>query len=88
MFSATPQTVSTIVANLERAGAIVRHPHHYHGRIQQIDLSETGKSLLGISGGAGELPPCAPTYPYILQDETLLFSSSPQLYVHSFTITT
>lgn len=42
----TPQTVSTIVANLERAGAIVRQPHHYHGRIQQIDLSETGKSLL------------------------------------------
>ena len=32
----TPQTVSTIVANLERAGAIVRQPHHYHGRIQQI----------------------------------------------------
>jgi hypothetical protein len=24
----------------------VRQPHHYHGRIQQIDLSETGKSLL------------------------------------------
>ncbi|BBF66781.1 MarR family transcriptional regulator [Acidithiobacillus sp. 'AMD consortium'] len=42
----TPQTVSTIVANLERAGAIVRQPHHYHGRIQRIDLSETGKSLL------------------------------------------
>jgi DNA-binding MarR family transcriptional regulator len=42
----TPQTVSTIVANLERAGAIARQPHHYHGRIQQIDLSETGKSLL------------------------------------------
>ncbi|WP_291522746.1 MarR family transcriptional regulator [Acidithiobacillus sp.] len=42
----TPQTVSTIVANLERAGAIVRQPHHHHGRIQQIDLSETGKSLL------------------------------------------
>jgi DNA-binding MarR family transcriptional regulator len=42
----TPQTVSTIVANLERAGAIVRQPHRYHGRIQQIDLSETGKSLL------------------------------------------
>ncbi|MDR7926406.1 hypothetical protein RIE95_05280 [Acidithiobacillus thiooxidans] len=48
LFSATPQTVSTIVANLERAGAILRHPHHYHGRIQQIDLSETGKSLLGM----------------------------------------
>jgi Transcriptional regulators len=46
LFSATPQTVSTIVANLERAGAIVRQPHHYHGRIQQIDLSEIGKSLL------------------------------------------
>ena len=30
----------------ENVNPIVRQPHRYHGRIQQIDLSETGKSLL------------------------------------------
>lgn len=42
----TPQTVSVIVANLERAGSIVRRPHAIHGRIQHLDLSENGKALL------------------------------------------
>lgn len=42
----TPQTVSIIINNLERAEAIVRRPHHYHGRVQQIEISETGKTLL------------------------------------------
>ena len=42
----TPQTVSVIVANLERSGAIVRRPHAVHGRIQQIDVTEAGRALL------------------------------------------
>ncbi len=42
----TPQTVSVIVANLERAGSIVRRPHAIHGRIQHLDLSESGNALL------------------------------------------
>jgi len=42
----TPQTVSVIVANLERAGAVVRRPHAIHGRIRQIDLSRAGRTLL------------------------------------------
>ena len=42
----TPQTVSVIVANLERAGSIVRRPHSVHGRILTIELSEGGKDLL------------------------------------------
>jgi DNA-binding MarR family transcriptional regulator len=42
----TPQTVSVIIANLERMGAIVRRPHEIHGRIQHIDLSPKGKALL------------------------------------------
>ncbi len=42
----TPQTVSVIVANLERAGSITRRPHAVHGRIQHIDLSENGRELL------------------------------------------
>ncbi len=42
----TPQTVSVIVANLKRAGSIVRRPHAIHGRIQHLDLSESGNALL------------------------------------------
>jgi DNA-binding MarR family transcriptional regulator len=42
----TPPTVSVIVGNLERAGLIVRTPHQVHGRIQQIEVTEEGKSLL------------------------------------------
>ncbi len=42
----TPQTASVIVANLERAGAITRKAHPVHGRIQELGLSETGRTLL------------------------------------------
>ncbi|WP_296738868.1 MarR family transcriptional regulator [Mesorhizobium sp.] len=42
----TPQTVSVIVANLEKAGSLVRKPHAVHGRIQHLDLSEGGRALL------------------------------------------
>jgi DNA-binding MarR family transcriptional regulator len=42
----TPQTVSVIVANLLRTGAIARRPHAVHGRIQHIDATDQGKALL------------------------------------------
>lgn len=42
----TPQTVSVIVANLEKAGAIARRPHPVHGRIQAIALTAAGEALL------------------------------------------
>lgn len=42
----TPQTVSVIVANLERSGAITRRPHAVHGRIQHIDVTPEGLALL------------------------------------------
>ncbi len=42
----TPQTMSVIVANLERGGAISRRPHAVHGRIQQIEVTEAGRQLL------------------------------------------
>ena len=42
----TPQTVSLIVANLERAGSVVRRAHEVHGRIQHLDVSESGLALL------------------------------------------
>jgi len=42
----TPQTVSVIVANLERAGWIARAPHASHGRIVQIEITGEGAALL------------------------------------------
>ena len=42
----TPQTTSVIINNLERMGAIARTPHAVHGRIQQIELSNSGRALL------------------------------------------
>lgn len=51
----TPQTVSVIVTNLERSGAITRRPHAVHGRIQHIDVTTEGSALLAAcrerSGG-------------------------------------
>lgn len=42
----TPQTVSVIVTNLKRSGAVVSRPHAEHGRIQQIELTAAGQSVL------------------------------------------
>lgn len=42
----TPATVAGIVANLKRAGAIVARPHPVHGRILQLALTASGKTLL------------------------------------------
>lgn len=47
----TPQTVSVIVANLERAGLIGRSRHETHGRIQHIELTEAGEALLSEATG-------------------------------------
>lgn len=42
----TPQTMSVIVNNLEKAGWISRLPHAQHGRIQNIDLTDSGQEVL------------------------------------------
>jgi DNA-binding MarR family transcriptional regulator len=42
----TPQTMSVIVGNLERAGYITRSPHAVHGRIQLIEISDAGRELV------------------------------------------
>jgi len=42
----TPQTMSVIVTNLVRSGAILRRPHEVHGRIQHLDISAAGQDLL------------------------------------------
>jgi DNA-binding MarR family transcriptional regulator len=42
----TPQTISFIVANLERAGRLRREVSPDHGRIQLMELTEEGTALL------------------------------------------
>jgi len=42
----TPQTMSVIVANLERSGVVSRQAHKEHGRIQVIDITDAGQELL------------------------------------------
>lgn len=42
----TPQTMSVIVGNLERVGAVSRRPHAEHGRIRVIEITEAGTVLL------------------------------------------
>jgi DNA-binding MarR family transcriptional regulator len=45
----TPQTVSVIVANLKRSGALTSRPHAVHGRIRHLDLTRAGEELLARS---------------------------------------
>ena len=42
----TPQTVSVIIRNLERDGAIRKTPHPVHGRVLQWTLTPRGLKLL------------------------------------------
>lgn len=42
----TPQTVSQIVANLKRSGAVASRPHPVHGRILQLELTDEGRETL------------------------------------------
>jgi len=43
--SLTPQTISVIVGNLVKRGALTRVPHAVHGRIQQIEPTPSGLDL-------------------------------------------
>ena len=42
----TPQTMSTIVANLERQGRLTRLANPDHARTQRLELTSEGKTLL------------------------------------------
>ncbi|MBB4302502.1 DNA-binding MarR family transcriptional regulator [Rhodobium orientis] len=42
----TPQTVSVIIGNLVKAEIVTRRPHAVHGRIQQLVLTDSGRTLL------------------------------------------
>lgn len=41
-----PQTISLIVANLEKAGRLERRQIPSHGRVQRMELTQEGKALL------------------------------------------
>lgn len=42
----TPQTMSVIVANLQKADLVARRPHRVHGRIQHLELTDAGRDRL------------------------------------------
>lgn len=42
----TPPTITVIIGNLEKRGAISRRPHASHGRIRQIAVTPAGRRLL------------------------------------------
>jgi len=42
----TPQTISLIVSNLEKAGRLTREASATHGRVQEMALTEDGYALL------------------------------------------
>jgi DNA-binding MarR family transcriptional regulator len=42
----TPATIAGIVGNLRRNGVATTRPHPVHGRILQLELTDSGRSLL------------------------------------------
>ena len=46
MAALTTPTVTVIVANLTRRGALASRPHLAHGRVRHLDLTEDGIALL------------------------------------------
>ena len=50
----TPQTMSVIVANLERAGTVSRRQHEAHGRVQIIEITALGQQLLARCNAAAK----------------------------------
>lgn len=42
----TPQTMHTILLNLEHAGLVVREPHPQHGTLLRVCLTDAGRSRL------------------------------------------
>jgi DNA-binding MarR family transcriptional regulator len=50
----TPQTMNAILANLEAAGLVMRHPHPEHGRVLQAYLTEMGEESVVRAHGIVE----------------------------------
>ncbi|MBB4636494.1 DNA-binding MarR family transcriptional regulator [Longimicrobium terrae] len=47
----TPQTMQAILVALERAGLVSRTPHPEHGRVQQTELTASGRDALKAASG-------------------------------------
>jgi DNA-binding MarR family transcriptional regulator len=47
----TPQTMQAILAALERSGFIARTPHPEHGRVQNTELTASGREVLESASG-------------------------------------
>lgn len=48
----TPQTMTVIIGNLERAGLVTRRPHAEHGRIRVIEITDAGLEQLACGKSA------------------------------------
>ncbi|MFF4158791.1 MarR family winged helix-turn-helix transcriptional regulator [Streptomyces sp. NPDC001678] len=43
----TPQTIATVLSNLESKGLITRQPHPWHRKVTEVRLTDDGRRLLG-----------------------------------------
>lgn len=42
----TPQTMATVLGNLETKSLVRRHPHRWHRNVMEVQLTDDGKALL------------------------------------------
>jgi len=45
----TPQTMATVLSNLETKGMVVRQPHSWHGNVIEHLLTESGQEVLALA---------------------------------------
>lgn len=48
----TPQTMATVLRNLETLGLIERKPHEWHRNVVETELTEAGKRALALADSA------------------------------------
>lgn len=48
----TPQTIATVLSNLENKGLVARTPHPYHRNATETRLTEAGEGTLAIADAA------------------------------------
>ncbi|RKT18068.1 DNA-binding MarR family transcriptional regulator [Streptomyces sp. 1114.5] len=48
----TPQTIATVLANLEAKGLVTRRPHPFHRKVVEVLLTEDGRLLLARADAA------------------------------------
>ncbi|MFC5664797.1 MarR family winged helix-turn-helix transcriptional regulator [Kitasatospora misakiensis] len=45
----TPQTVATVLANLEAKELVTRRPHPWHRKVTEVHLTDEGRRLLALA---------------------------------------